>query len=113
MIIAPARLRRCVERLRRDRFCGMQVLGDYNDTVISHISDGFIASVSGETIEPASASGVDERLLAAPLVHMRRIPRRVLATRPEVGNLEKLIVADRIEFVAEAVRISKSRPETP
>src|SRR5262249_44535862 len=33
-------------------------------------------------IEPASASRVDKRLLAAPLAHMRRIPRRVLATRP-------------------------------
>src|SRR6516165_1704598 len=38
-----------------------------------------IASVGGETVEPAGAAGVDERLLGAPLAHMRRIPRRVPA----------------------------------
>jgi hypothetical protein len=62
-------------------------MGDYSSAVIFHISNGFIASVCGETIKPASASGVDERLLAAPLTHMRRIPRRVLAARP-VGVTE-------------------------
>src|SRR5580692_4748078 len=48
---------------------------------------GSIVSVGGETVEPAGASGVDERLLAAPLAHMRRIPRHVLAARP-VGVAE-------------------------
>src|SRR5258706_8364967 len=76
------KLRLCVERRRRGRFWRTQVLEDYSSAVISHIFNGFIASVSGETVEPASASGVDERLLAAPLAHMCRIPRRVLATRP-------------------------------
>src|SRR5262252_1325874 len=74
---APLRGRR-----RRGRFCNMQVLGDYGSAVISQLFDGFITSVGSEAVDPASASGVDEGLLGAPLAHMRRIPRRVLAARP-------------------------------
>src|SRR5258708_29938545 len=78
------RMRPCrrLERRPRGRFCGMQVLGDYSSAVISHISNGYIASVRGETVDPASASSVDERLLATALAHMCRIPRCVLAARP-------------------------------
>src|SRR5262249_50996731 len=38
-----------------------------------------ILSVNGEAVNPARAAGVVERLLAAPLAHMRCIPRGVLA----------------------------------
>jgi hypothetical protein len=41
-----------------------------------------LLSIDGEAVNPARASGVAERLLATPLAHMRRIPRRVLAARP-------------------------------
>jgi hypothetical protein len=43
---------------------------------------GCVLSVDSEAVNPARASGVVERLLAAPLAHMRCIPRRVLATCP-------------------------------
>jgi hypothetical protein len=81
------RLRRRSTQGRRGWFCGMQVLGDDSSAIISRIFNRFIASIDGETVEPASAAGVDERLLGAPLAHMRRIPRGVLATRP-VGVAE-------------------------
>jgi hypothetical protein len=61
------------------RYAGV---GDHSAGVISkNVFDVSIASV-GETVEPAGASGVDERLFAAPLAYVRCIPRRVLATRP-------------------------------
>src|SRR6516225_9570319 len=41
-----------------------------------------ILSLEGKAVDPARAAGVDERLLAAALAHVRRIPRRVLAARP-------------------------------
>jgi hypothetical protein len=37
-------------------------------------SAGCFLSVDGEAVNPARASGAVERLLAAPLAHMRRIP---------------------------------------
>jgi hypothetical protein len=40
--------------------------------LVSYFFDGFISSVGGKTVEPASASGVNERLLGASLAHMRR-----------------------------------------
>jgi hypothetical protein len=40
------------------------------------------ASVDREAIKPARATGVDQRLLATALAHMRRIPRHVLAACP-------------------------------
>jgi hypothetical protein len=52
-----------------------------------NVSDAAIASIGGEAVEPAGASGVDKRLFAAPLAHMCRIPRRVPAARP-VGVAE-------------------------
>jgi hypothetical protein len=75
------RSRRCVERRRRSWFGRYGVVGDYGSAVIPHVSR-YVASVSGKTVDPASASGVDERLLGAPLAHVGRIPGGVLAARP-------------------------------
>jgi hypothetical protein len=38
------------------------------------VANASITSVGGEAIESAGASGIDQRLLAAPLAHMRGIP---------------------------------------
>src|ERR1700674_3780863 len=46
-----------------------------------------VPSIGGEAVQLAGAAGVDERLLAAPLAHMRGIPRGVAAALP-VGVTE-------------------------
>src|SRR5579872_6190078 len=46
------------------------------------LSNVSIASVYGKAIEPAGATGVDQRLLGASLAQMRSIPRDVRAARP-------------------------------
>ena len=67
-------------------------VGDHSGAVISIRSRmPRIASVDGEAVEPAGASGVDQRLLAAALAHMRSIPRRVLAQLPDFTRQSPLI----------------------
>src|SRR5579871_345561 len=59
------------------RAAGAAALNSRLATVVGHYP-----SIDGEAVNPARASGVVERLPAAPLAHMRSIPRSILAACP-------------------------------